>query len=89
MAKKLCQKIMVIKVQIDSDCDQTLYYRNMGKLVAIPRSKNRLVQYEVNRLEDELENRSTTHYIYTINYSDGKVSILTTTGKPIGDLICK
>lgn len=89
MAKKLCQNIMVIKIQIDSDCEETLYYRNMGKLVPIPRSKNRLVQYEIKRLEDEFEHRTSTHYIYTINYKDGKVSILTTTGKPIGDLICK
>lgn len=61
----------------------------MGKLIPIPRSKNRLVQYEINRLENEFEDRTTTHYIYIINYNDGKVSILTTTGKPIGDLICQ
>lgn len=89
MAIKLCQKIMVIKVQIDSDCNQTLYYKNTGKLIPIPRYKNRLVQYEIKKLTEELIDKNTTHYIYTINYSDGKVSIVTTTGKPIGDLICQ
>lgn len=89
MAKKLCQKIMVIKVQIDSDCDQTLFYKNMDRLIPIPRYKNRLVEYEIARLEDSFANKKITRYIYTINYPDSRVSIITTTEKPIGDLICK
>lgn len=80
---------MIVKIDIQSDCLKTLYYRNMGKLQKIPRSKNRLIEYNLDRLSQELSGSANTEYIYTIRYPDGTVSIVTVSGSPIGDLTCK
>ena len=80
---------MIIKVNIDSDCDQTLHYRSMGKLIPIPKSKNRFADYDIEKLCKELSHKKLTTYIYKIEYSDGKVSIITTTIHPLGDLVCQ
>jgi hypothetical protein len=80
---------MVIKVNINSDCDQILHYRNMGKLIPIPKSKNRFADYDIEKLSKELANKKVTTYIYKIQYSDGKISIVTTTTHPLGELVCQ
>lgn len=80
---------MIVKVDIQSDCLKTLYYRNMGKLEKIPRTKNRLIQYSIDKLCQELSSSRGTEYIYTIRYPDDTVSIVTVSGSPIGNLTCK
>lgn len=87
---------MIIRSTIDSDCSGRMYYIHSGKSGKkykeyIPKYKTRLSEYEAERLIKTLQNDPTTDkiYLYKINYSDGKISLIANPNFPIGKIMCE
>lgn len=86
---------MIIRSTIDSTCEGRMYYtyRSMGKEQKeyLPKYKTRLSEYEADRLIENLRRDKTvkTIYLYKIQYSDGRISLLANPNQPIGKFECE
>jgi hypothetical protein len=86
---------MIVRSTIDSDCQGKLYYiaKHMGKdtKVHLPKYRSRLSEYDSEQLIKELKKDPNikTIYLYKINYSDGKISLIANPDKPIGSFHCE
>lgn len=86
---------MIIRSNIDTDCKGRMYYTftNMGKKYKeyLPKYRTRLCEYEAEQLIQDLKKDPSTKdiYIYRINYSDGRVSLIANPNNPLGPLMCE
>ena len=85
---------MIVRLNIDSDCEGTLQYtvRSMGQdtVVVLPKYRTRLSEYDSEQLIQELQKDPTVEsiYLYKITYPNGQISLLANPNKPIGKLEC-
>lgn len=83
---------MIVRLNIDSDCDGILHYTKEKSTIYLSKYRSRLTEYEGEQLIKEIKDimpETQTIYLYTIRYPDGKVSVVATPDKPIGQLTCE
>jgi hypothetical protein len=86
---------MIIRSSIDSDCEGRMYYTytSMGKEYKeyLPKYRTRLSEYNTEQLIQDLKKDPNVKdiYIYKVNYSDGRISLLANPNYPIGKLSCE
>jgi hypothetical protein len=86
---------MIIRSSIDSECQGRMYYtyKSMGKEYKeyLPKYRTRLSEYNTEQLIEDLKKDPNVKdiYIYKVNYSDGRISLLANPNYPIGKLSCE